>query len=77
MNHPSYKNDMGCTELDISVAIGQSLMLGGTSVGVAYTEGSAEILSRECDWESNTEYAYRGTTSELDGERIWRIHLIG
>lgn len=74
INHPSYRKD-GCTEQDVSVAISQSLHLGGQSVGITYSEGAAALLSEWCDWESDDEYAYRGTSSEETGERTWRVHL--
>lgn len=74
-NHPSYRTDIGCVEHDISVAIHQSAIMGGQSVGIAYSDEAARLLSEECDLESETEYSYSGVTGEHDGERPWRVHL--
>lgn len=71
INHPSYANT-GCTEQDVSHAIGISVASGGTSVHLRYSEEAAAILARECDWESEESYSYRG--EDCDGN-TWRVTL--
>jgi hypothetical protein len=76
INHPSFNPHLaGCTEQDVSEAISRSLVLGGQSVGITYSETAARILSNTCDWESDDEYAYQGTADNDDRE--WRVHLVG
>lgn len=71
INHPSYANT-GCTEQDVSKAINESVANGGDRVTLRYSVGAAEILSRECEWESDETYRYRGTDCE---GRTWRVSL--
>lgn len=71
INHPSYANT-GCTEQDVSQAINASVTSNGELVMLSYSEGAAEMLARECEWESDDEYHYRGT--DCDGRR-WEIAL--
>lgn len=74
-NHPSYDPMAGrCLEHELSVAIQQSLMLGGQSVGVAYSESAVDFLREWCEWESDETYSYRGTAQNDDRE--WRVHLL-
>lgn len=73
-NHNETK-DHGSTEQDLSVAIQQSLMLGGQSVGVAYSDKAVELLREWCEWESDDTYSFRGLAQNDDRE--WRVHLLG
>lgn len=74
IDHPSYKNDMGCTEYDVEQAIAESARTGA-EVALPYSDGAARLLRDACDWESDDAYDYRGTTGEGDDAREWRVYL--